>query len=336
MRYRRFGKTELCVSEVGFGCAGIGGVFSAGNRADTQRLLRRAFDAGITFFDTADMYTQGDSERLVGEAFRRDRERVIIATKFGYRLPAQKQLLTRIKPLLKPVVARMGLRRRQVHAGIRGTVSDQDFSPGYIIAAVEASLRRLNTDYIDVYQLHSPPRDVLERGEFVQTLNDLLTHGKIRYWGVACEGSADALLCLGYPSLASVQVGINALEQAAFDAAIPSVAERGLALIARQVFASGLLTRPVEAIPTEILDTDPQVAELKRQQLVQYAAITQRCDRSRAEMALKFLLRRPEISVVLLGISRQEQLKANLQALDAPDLSGEEYQLLISSRRPGR
>src|SRR3981081_764786 len=87
MQYRRFGNTELTTSEVGFGCARIGGVFHRTGPKEVVALLRRAFDEGITFFDTADMYTQGESERLVGEAFRRQRERVLIATKFGYQLP---------------------------------------------------------------------------------------------------------------------------------------------------------------------------------------------------------------------------------------------------------
>src|SRR5215475_7699449 len=112
MQFRRFGNTQLSVSEVGFGCARIGGVFHGSSRSDVLKLLRRAADSGLTFFDTADMYTQGESERLVGEAFERDRQRVVIATKFGYVLPTQKRLGARIKPLLKPVVTRLGLTGR--------------------------------------------------------------------------------------------------------------------------------------------------------------------------------------------------------------------------------
>src|SRR5258708_21794165 len=103
MRQRRFGNTPLTVSEVGFGCARIGGVFQGSSRGEILNLLRASRDAGITLFDTADMYTQGESERLLGQAFGHDRQRVVIATKFGYRLPSQKQLGSRIKPLLKPL-----------------------------------------------------------------------------------------------------------------------------------------------------------------------------------------------------------------------------------------
>src|SRR5260370_14415479 len=145
-------------------------------------LLRRAYDEGITFFDTADMYTQGESERLVGEAFHHQRDRVVIATKFGYRLPAQKRFINRLKPLAKPFIARLGLKPRQVHRGLRGTVSQQDFSTAYIIRAVEASLRRLKADYIDIYQLHHPPSDGLRRSEFVALPESLRRQSKGRYW----------------------------------------------------------------------------------------------------------------------------------------------------------
>ncbi len=336
MRRRRFGSTELTTSEVGFGCARMGGVFQSSSRTENVQLLRLAFEQGVTFFDTADMYTQGESERLVGEALRRDRDRVVIATKFGYRLPARKQLVDRIKPLVKPFVARLGLRPHQFHAGLRGTVSQQDFSSGYIVAAVEASLRRLKTDYIDVYQLHDPPLEILERGEFVQPLEALRQQGKIRHWGVACQQPEEALACLRYPALASIQVGLSVLEQAALDAAIPRAAERGTAIIARQVFASGLLTRQLDTLHPEDIDSDPEVAARKRDQLAAYASIAARCGRSRVEMALQFALARRDVSVVLLGISHKKQLEACLRALQAPAISTDELELLTSSRRPGR
>jgi aryl-alcohol dehydrogenase-like predicted oxidoreductase len=336
MQYRRFGNTALTTSEVGFGCARIGGVFQDSSRTEIVALLRRALGEGITFFDTADMYAQGESERLVGEAFRNDRDRVVIATKFGYRLPAQKQLINQVKPLLKPLIARLGLKSQQIHSGLRGTVSQQDFSSTYITRAVEASLRRLKSDYIDVYQLHDPPVDVLQRGDFVEPLELLRQQGKVRYWGVACQGADDALAALQYPALASIQVGVSALEQAALDAAIPRAAERGVGVIGRQVFASGLLTRRPQALQLHEIDLDPDAARRKREQLVAYASIAERCGRTPAEMALQFALARQDVSVVLLGISKNGHLDTGLDALKAAELSSEERHLITASRRPGR
>src|SRR6478609_11815157 len=112
MRSRPFGKTGLQTSELGFGCARIGGVFEGLGRRETVALLRQALDAGITFYDTADMYTQGASEALVGEAFAGHRHEVIVATKFGYVIPTQRRLVNRLKPLLRPLAARLRGRGR--------------------------------------------------------------------------------------------------------------------------------------------------------------------------------------------------------------------------------
>jgi aryl-alcohol dehydrogenase-like predicted oxidoreductase len=336
MQFRRFGNTPLTVSEVGFGCARIGGVFSDTSRKDVLRLLRLAADCGVTFFDTADMYTQGESERLVGEAFRHDRQRIVIASKFGYVLPTQKALGSRIKPLLKPIVARLGLTGRHVPSALRGSVSRQDFSPSYIASAIEASLRRLRTDYIDVYQLHSPPPDVLRAGAFVETLERSREQGKIRYWGVACEHPEDVADCLAHAQIASVQVGFSALEQAALDSAIPQAARRGIGIISRQVYASGLLTRPIDAFEPCQIDDDTAVADRKREQIAALSAIAANTRRSRAELALKFALSQADVSVVLLGISRQAHLDDCLAALQTPDLTEQEQQMVMSARRPGR
>ena len=167
MRYRQFGKTGWRVSEIGFGGARIGGLLAQdGGRATSLKTLEAACDAGINFFDTADMYSQGESEILVGKAFRHKRDKVFIATKGGYSLPRQKRLIQLIKPFAKPIVRALGLRRSAVPASLSGTVS-QDFSPDYLRKAVEASLRRLQSDHVDLYQIHSPPRDEL-RGNKLQ------------------------------------------------------------------------------------------------------------------------------------------------------------------------
>ena len=158
MHYRQFGKTGWRVSEIGFGGARIGGLLAEdGGRATSLRTLEAACDAGINFYDTADIYSQGESEILIGKAFRKTRDKVFIATKGGYCLPGRKKLIQFIKPFAKPLVRAIGLRRSAVPAALSGTIS-QDFSPGYLRKAVEASLRRLRSDHIDLYQIHSPPR----------------------------------------------------------------------------------------------------------------------------------------------------------------------------------
>src|ERR1700704_1384701 len=186
--------------------------------------LDAACDAGINFYDTADMYSQGESEILVGKAFRKKRDKVFIATKGGYCLPGRKRLIQLIKPFAKPIVRALGLRRSAVPASLSGTVS-QDFSPGYLREAVEASLRRLQSDHIDLYQLHSPPREELTGSRLQDALGllgRLKTEGKIREYGIALDSVYDAVHCLDMEGLASLQMpfglmDLQALEDGVFD-----------------------------------------------------------------------------------------------------------------------
>src|SRR5260221_14628991 len=117
----------------------------------------------MNFFDTADMYSQGESEMLLGRAFRRQRPQVIIASKAGYCLPAQRRVIARLKPFVRPLIKLLGIKRHRLPVAVRGSLA-QDFSPTYLRRAVEGSLRRLRTDYLDLLQLHSPPADVVARG----------------------------------------------------------------------------------------------------------------------------------------------------------------------------
>ena len=191
MRYRQFGRTGWRVSEIGFGGARIGGLLAQdGGRATSLRTLEAACDAGINFYDTADMYSQGESEILVGKAFRKKRDTVFIATKGGYRLPGQKRLIQLIKPIAKPIVRAIGLRRSAVPAALSGTLS-QDFSPGHLRKAVEGSLLRLQSDHVDLYQLHSPPREELSGTRLQDALGllaRLKAEGKIRDSGTRRHG----------------------------------------------------------------------------------------------------------------------------------------------------
>src|SRR5215470_4151398 len=124
MKYNAFGKTGMSVSEIGFGGSRIGGVFADKNSSkEALTVLHKALDSGITFYDTADMYSQGESESLIGTAFRGQRQQVILATKAGYCLPARRNMLKRIKPLVRPIVQALGLKRAHLPAGASGALS---------------------------------------------------------------------------------------------------------------------------------------------------------------------------------------------------------------------
>ena len=329
MQHTRFGTTDLTVSEIGFGCARLGGVFQSVSRADMLKTLHSAFDAGITFYDTSDMYCQGESEELLGKAFRGRRGQVVIASKVGYCLPTRRQLVSKVKPLLKPVVRRLGITRRSLPSGASGALS-QDFTPAYIVQAVEGSLRRLRTDYLDLYQLHSPPAKVLERDDFLAPLGKLQREGKIRAFGVSCETTADALTCLRYPGIASLQLRLSLLDQTALTEAIPRAQERGVAVIARECFAGGLLAKPLDALGLETFIFDEAEREAKRREIQGYADLAAQSSRTLPELALQFVRGVAGVSVTLLGMRTETQLAGNLRLLASPPLTAAELQMLRS------
>jgi len=248
MMERQFGKTGLQVSELGLGCARIGGIFKQ-DPASFVNLLSAARDNGINFLDTSDMYSQGESEMLIGRAFRRRRQDVIIASKVGYCLPAQRQLIARVKPFVRPLIKLLGIKRERLPASVRGELA-QDFSPDYILKAVEASLRRLKTDYLDVLQLHSPPAEIVQRGAWQQSIEKLKRSGKVRFFGISCDTLEAADAALGVADISSIQVVVSLIEQRFAEQIVPRAQQRGVAVIARECLANGLLVK-AEQDPTK-------------------------------------------------------------------------------------
>ena len=326
MRYRQFGKTGWRVSEIGFGGARIGGLLAQdGGRATSLRMLEAACDAGINFYDTADMYSQGESEILIGKAFRKKREKVFIATKGGYCLPRSKRLIQLIKPIAKPLVRTIGLRRGAVPAALSGTPS-QDFSSGYLRRAVESSLRRLGSDHIDLYQLHSPSREEL-RGTRLQDALGLLARlkveGKIREYGIALDSAADAAECLGLEGIASLQIPFGLMDPEALDGVFDNVSERQYGIIARGCFGGGEL-KP------SLTEADLRAIEPKWERVLQIRRLADQRRRSPLEAALQFSLSIESISVTILGMRTPQQLAANLLYYAANPLSNEEKRELLA------
>jgi aryl-alcohol dehydrogenase-like predicted oxidoreductase len=326
MNYRRFGTTDLKVSELGFGCARLGGVFGASTKDDMLRMLRSAHEQGITFFDTADMYCQGESEALLGQAFRANRQQVVIATKAGYCLPGQRRLASRLKPLLRPLVRQLGLKREQLPSGVRGTLT-QDFSPDYLLKAVESSLRRLRTDYVDLFQLHSPPAAALADGAFLEPLEKLKTQGKIRNYGVSCETVEDGRLCLRYPSISGLQIRLSLLDQRPLDGLVQQGVEQRIGLIARECFGGGLLAK-AEAPPNDGMLAESDEQTTVRRRVAGYKRLAESQGRSLPELALQFVLKQEPITVTLLGMRTDDHLTANMRYFAAAPLAQEELQAL--------
>lgn len=316
MQYGPLGSTDLRVSEIGFGCARIGGVFEGSTRQDLVAVLHMAFDAGITFFDTADMYTQGESERLLGAAFHANRSKVVIASKAGYCLPSQKRAVAKIKPLIRPLIRRAGITRHHIPTALKGTVT-QDFSPRYLITSVEGSLKRLRTDYLDLYQLHSPPASVLQSGDFLEPLEKLKKDGKIRYFGVSCETTDDALICFQYPEISSLQIRLSLLEQSACREVLPRAKRQGVGIIARECFAGGMLAKPLADVPADQISPDRP----GQRGIVSFHAVVEPLGMPLPKAALHFVRQVEGVSVTLLGMRTREHLAENLALLAAAPLS---------------
>jgi len=301
MQYRTLGRTGIRVSEIGFGAWAIGGSAEAsgvpigwGRSSDDDSLaaIRRARDLGVTFFDTADSYGFGRSESLLGIVLSRHRKDVVIATKVGV---------------------------------VRNSTGDlrKDFSKQHIYHAVDGSLKRLRSDYIDVYQMHNPTIDDLQRGEIQEVMEQLQDDGKIRFWGVSISTVQEGLEIVRRGWGHTLQVLYNVLNQAPADELLPLAKERGFGVIARVPLASGLLTGkyrqgatfPADDIRQSFL-TSRRLSEVK-QRVDEVKAIVGGAARSIAEGALRFVLANDAVSTVIPGARNARQVELNVAATEA-------------------
>ncbi len=215
MEYRRLGRTDMHVSAIGVGAWAIGGSWGAVDDEESIRALHAAVDAGANFVDTADVYGDGRSERLVAR-LRRERpgETIWVATKAGRRLAEQ---------------------------------VTEGYSRDNLTSWVDRSLRNLGTEAIDLLQLHCPPRGVYDRPEVFAVLDELVQAGKIRYYGVSVETCDEALAALRYPEVQSIQIIFNLFRLKPAEAVLPAARAAQVGIIARVPLASGLLTGKLHA-----------------------------------------------------------------------------------------
>ncbi len=291
MERRNLGRSGLIVSAIGLGCNNFGGRNDA---AATRAVVHKALDLGITFFDTSDTYgAAGASEEYLGRALAGERHRIVLATKFA-----------------RPMAAGEGASRR------------------YIISAVEASLKRLGTDYIDLYQQHiADPRTPIE--ETLRALDDLVRQGKVRYFGCSTLSAWEVVEAqwtarhLGLNAFVSCQERYNLLEREVETAVLPVAERYGLGLIPFSPLCNGLLTgkyRRNAPLPQGTrLATTPRLAERTlternwalAERLGEFAAAR---GRTLLELALSWLLQRPAVASVIAGATTPAQVAANVAA----------------------
>ncbi|MCH7482634.1 MAG: aldo/keto reductase [Chloroflexi bacterium] len=310
MRYRQLGKTEMTVSEVAFGVWTVStGWWGKVDKPDAIKLLRDALEAGITFFDTADTYGEGFGEEIMREALGNRRHEILIGTKFGYDISAP----------------------RDGHHKERPQCWDTEF----VRKACEDSLRRLGTDYIDLWQLHNPRIDTVMNDELFALLGELQHEGKIRHFGTALgpdigwkdEGDAS----IAERDVATMQVIYSIIEQQPARSFFDAAQEHNTGLLARVPHASEILTDQFADQKTVEFDSSDHRAHRKQEWLDRafhkrdlVTFIAGETGRTLAQAAIQFCLAEPSIAAVLPNIVTGDQLREYAAGTEVPPLEADE------------
>ncbi len=297
MQYRELGRTGWKVSTVSFGAWAIGGTWGKVDDKDSLAALHRSIDLGVNFIDTADVYGWGHSEELLGKALRGKRDRVVIATKVG--------------------------------ADFYQGTGFQTFTPDYIRFALEKSLTRLNTDYIDVYQLHNPPLKLISKEETFATLRELKKEGKIRAFGVSVFTPVEGITAINVGQPDCVQITYNIFSCRPEEQLLPRAFETGCAIIAREPLANGFLTGKYDTAPKfaagDFRKNWPmEYVQARSDATRQLSFLKKNGQQSMAQAALKYPLLNQAISTVIVGLKDVDMVEENLAASDAGPLSAEE------------
>jgi aryl-alcohol dehydrogenase-like predicted oxidoreductase len=306
MRSKEFGRTKRQVSEIGFGAWAIGANWGHVDESDALAALNEALALGVTFIDTADVYGDGHSERLIARALKgRGGERPFVATKAGRRLPAQ---------------------------DVSG------YSSANLTAWVERSLKNLEVDTLDLVQLHCPPTDLYYHPEVFERLDALVSQGKIRNYGVSVERVEEALKAIEYPGVASVQIIFNIFRQRPAETFFAAAKAKQIAIIARVPLASGLLSGKFRP-DTKFEDSDHRKFNRNGEAFdvgetfagVPYEAGLATIEKIRpligdaamAQFALRWILMFDAITVAIPGARNAAQAHSNAGAAALPPLPPE-------------
>ena len=304
MKKRLLGKTGFEISEVSLGTWQVGGKWgSVFNHSNADAILNSAIDNGINFIDTADVYSDGESEKAVGRLVRSRKERIYVATKCG----------------------------RQLNPHI-----DKSYQPNVLRKFVEDSLKNMGLETLDLIQLHCPPTETYYRPEIFDLFNTLKKEGKILNLGVSVEKVDEALKAIEYENVTTVQIIFNMLRQRPSEKFFAEAAKKNIGILARVPLASGLLSGKFSATTTfgkddhrtfnrngEAFDkgeTFSGVDYMKGLATVEEIKKLFPQNVNLAAIALKWILMFPEVSCVIPGASRPEQVLSNIRASELPGL----------------
>jgi len=288
MKYRTLGKTGLRISAVGLGTMVHAGHFGPMKDSESLSAIDTALDLGVNFIDTSDAYGAGYSETLLGNALKRNRDKVILATKGG-------------------------------NVMVGPDRGKRIFDPAYISRVMDESLRRLQTDYIDLYQLHNPTVDVIERGEVWNVLQRAKQAGKIRHYGVSINTMEEGIAAVRDGRAETIQVEYNLLAQEPRENIFPLAAQSNVGIIARMPLKRGILTGKMSAADeSRFQGDDVRARSFKGEPFLKELAKADRLRflvhgpiKSLGQAAIAFCIAHPAVSVVIPGARNAEQMREN-------------------------
>jgi aryl-alcohol dehydrogenase-like predicted oxidoreductase len=304
MKYRELGRTGWKVSEVSFGAWAIGGAWGTVDDTDSIAALHRAIDLGVNFIDTADVYGDGRSEQLIAQVRKARSENIYVATKAG--------------------------------RGLDPHVAD-GYNAENLTRFIERSLKHLDTDCLDLVQLHCPPTEVYYRPEVFGALDDLVQAGKIRYYGVSVEKVEEALKAIEFPNVQTVQIIFNMFRHRPAELFFREAKARKVGILARVPLASGLLTGKMTRRTTfeaddhrhfnrhgeafDVGETFSGVGYETGLDAVEKLKTLLPPNATMAQFALRWILMFDAITCVIPGAKRPSQAEDNVRAADLPPLS---------------
>lgn len=312
MQYRELGRTGYKVSEVSFGAWAIGGSWGSVSDDDAIAALHKAIDLGVNFIDTADNYGDGRSERLIGQVLKERSEEIIVATKAGRRL--------------KPHVA-------------------DGYTKDNLTGFVERSLKNLDTDCLDLLQLHTPPPAVYYRPEIFGALDDLVQEGKIRYYGVSVEKVEQGIAAMNYEGVQTIQIIFNMFRLRPSELFFDLAKQNKVGILARIPLASGLLTGKMKP-NTQFADDDHRKFNRHGEAFdmgetfsgVDYDTALKAVEELRkikpenatmAQMALRWILMFDAVSCVIPGAKNPTQAEDNAKASDLPPFTDDMMKTVV-------
>ncbi len=294
MKYKKLGKSGIKVSEIGFGAWSIALAWWGKKieEDEAKRMLKKAYDVGINFFETADMYGKGKSEKLIGEVFKGMRDEIVLSTKYGYDFSNAQQIGHSELP--------------------------QKFDPDFTNHALNNSLERLQTDYLDVYGMHNPKLRHIRDDAIFETFDKLIEEGKIKAFqaalGPAIGWTQEGLEAMDRKNMSAVQTVFNILEQTPGNELLENAFKKDVGILVRVPDASGILTGKVNE-KTKIDEKDHRSVRKGEwihesiHKVEQLRPIAERNGLTITELAIKFILTKKGIASVLPTVISEEEIE---------------------------